>query len=281
MTEYQTTTVADGFVFPEGPRWRDGRLWFSDMWGRKVYTLVPGRAAEVVVDVPQRPSGLGWRPDGTAFVVSMEDHRLMRIDGSRLVEVADLSGIATGHANDMVIDTQGRAYVGNFGFDLLGGEQRLAKLALITPDGRVRVVAEELAFPNGTVITPDGRTLIIAESFAQRLTAFTIEADGSLSGRRVFAQFTDVAPDGICLDAEGAVWAANAFGTECVRVREGGEVVDRVVSPHSTFACMLGGPSGTTLYVCTADGTEEERVAGGGIGWIESAEVRVPRAGLP
>ena len=281
MTEYSSTLLLDGLKFSEGPRWRDGRLWFSDMWGLRVMTVDEAGSAETIVEVPGRPSGLGWLPDGTLLIVSMQDRRLLRLDGDRLSEVADLSPVATWHTNDMVVDALGRAYVGNLGADLLGGAPRASALALVTPDGAVSVAAEGLEFPNGAVITPDGATLIIAESQGRRLTAFAVAADGALSGRRVFADLGEVVPDGICLDAEGAVWVSNPRAPEVVRVLEGGAVTDRVSTAHNAYACMLGGADGRTLFVCSADGGEADRVAGRSVAYIEVASVAVPHAGLP
>ena len=281
MTEYSSTVLLDGLQFGEGPRWHDGKLWFSDMWARRVMTVDEAGSAETIVEVPGRPSGLGWLPDGTLLIVSMQDRKLLRLEGDRLAEFADLSTVATSHTNDMVVDAAGRAYVGNFGADLAAGESRTAALALVTPDGEVRVAAEDLEFPNGTVITPDGATLIVAESRGGRLTAFDVAADGSLSGRRVFADLGEVVPDGICLDADGAVWVSNPRAPEVVRVLDGGAVTDRVRTAHNAYACMLGGGGSRTLFICSASGTEQDRVAGRSMAYIEVVEVAVPHAGLP
>ncbi|MXW36236.1 MAG: SMP-30/gluconolactonase/LRE family protein [Chloroflexi bacterium] len=283
MAEYQSTVLLDGLRFGEGPRWRDGKLWFSDMQRYQVMTVDPDGNAEVVVHVPERPSGLGWRPDGTLLIVSMEDRKLMRhVPPDGLEEVADLSSVATWHCNDMVVDARGRAYVGNFGSDTLSGDEvSPAAIALVTEDNEVRMAADNLEFPNGTVISPDGRTLIVAESRGGRLTAFDVADDGGLSGRRVFADFDEVSPDGICLDAEGGVWVSNPLAPECIRVLEGGEVTDRVSTEHNTYACMLGGDGGTTLYICSADANEADWSANQASGFIEVVEVAVPHAGLP
>ena len=284
MAEYQSRELLGGLRFSEGPRWRDGKLWFSDMWGHQVMTVDPEGNAETIVEVPNRPSGLGWTPDGTLLIVSMADRKLMRhVPPGGLEEVADLSSVATWHCNDMVVDARGRAYVGNFGSDILAdGGVSTAAIALVTEDGEVREAADGLEFPNGTVITPDGRTLIVAETRGRRLTAFDVADDGSLSGRRVFADLApDGRPDGICLDAEGGVWVTNPTAAECLRVLDGGEVTDRVATLHNTYACMLGGDDGRTLYICTADGTEPDRVAGRSSAFIEVVDVAVPHAGLP
>lgn len=277
------TVLLDDLCFPEGPRWHDGRLWFSDMHDHKVIAVGLDGRAETIVEVPQQPSGLGWTPDGTLLVVSMLDRRLLRLDGGRLVEVADLSRLAACHCNDMVVDAQGRAYVGHFGFDLHqeGFEFRHAEIILVEPDGRARVVADELSFPNGTVITPDGRTLIVGESFAARLTAFDIAADGGLGNRRLWAKCETGTPDGICLDAEGAVWYASPVSNECVRVAEGGRVLDRVPLAKQAFACMLGGPDRRTLFIATADDSHPEHCRRARSGAIEMVTVAVPGAGWP
>src|SRR6266849_595154 len=181
-----TRVLLDGILFPEGPRWHAGKLWFSDMHAHRVMTVDLAGRAETVVEVPNQPSGLGWLPDGRLLIVSMTDRRLLRLDPAGLTVVADLSGVATFHCNDMVVDAHGRAYVGNFGYDFEAGmPPRSAVLALVLPDGTVRVAAEELAFPNGAVITPDGRTLIVGESFGACLTAFDVAPDGTLSRRRL------------------------------------------------------------------------------------------------
>ncbi len=280
--------VVDGLAFPEGPRWHDGWLWFSDMHTGRVMRLDPDTGSvETVVEVPGRPSGLGWDRQGRLLVVSMRDRRLLRRGpgGVDLEEVADLSDLATWYCNDMVVDTSGRAYVWNFGFDIEVPPEEMrpvpALLARVDPDGSVSVAADDLMFPNGTVITPDGRTMIVAESFAGVLTAFDVDPDGSLSGRRVWAPLDGVAPDGICLDAQGAVWVADAFGARVLRVAEGGEILDSVGAAQNTYACMLGGPRGTTLFVCTAPGSDPGECEARMGGRIEAAEVEVPRAGLP
>src|SRR5262245_43304067 len=249
-----TRVLLDGLLFAEGPRWRAGKLWFSDMHAHCVMTVDLAGRAETVVEVPGQPSGLGWLPDGRLLVVSMTDRRLLRLDAGGLTVVADLSALASFHCNDMVVDALGRAYVGNFGFDLHARAPFApAVLVLVPSDGPPRVVAEDLAFPNGCVITPDGRTLIVGESGASRLTAFTIGPDGSLAERRVWATLGKAVPDGICLDAEGAIWVASPVGNEVLRVRAGGVVVDRVRVSTVPFACMLGGPDRRTLFVATAE----------------------------
>jgi sugar lactone lactonase YvrE len=274
--------VLEGLCFPEGPRWHAGKLWFSDMHGHKVMTVGLDGAAQTVVEVPAAPSGLGWLPDGRLLVVSMEDRRLLRLDPHGLSEVANLSHLATFHCNDMVVDAQGRAYVGNFGFDLYAGVTPIPTvIALVLPDGTVRVAADGLMFPNGTVITPDGRTLIVGESYGPHLTAFDVQPDGTLTNRRVWAPLQGAVPDGICLDAEGAIWMASPISSEVLRIREGGEVLARVTVAKQAFACMLGGPARRHLFICTASSGEPKVAKEKRDGRIEVVEVDVPGAGLP
>jgi sugar lactone lactonase YvrE len=276
-------TVLAGLTFAEGPRWHDGRLWFSDFYSHRVIALREDGWAETMAHVPRQPSGLGWRPDGTMLVVSMLDRKLMRLERGALFEVADLSGLAGGPCNDMVVDAQGRAYVGNFGFDRHAGEsERAAVLARVDADGSVHAAADGLMFPNGTVITPDGKRMIVGETLGHRLTCFDVAADGSLSGRRVWAQLDGVWPDGICLDAEGAIWVADARGGRVVRVKEGVGVVETVAmaAGRHAFACMLGGAERRTLYLCTCTASGPA-VATKTDGAIEAVRVDVPGAGLP
>lgn len=277
-----TTLLIDGLRFPETPRWHERKLWFSDMVARQVMTVDLDSHTETIIKVPKGPSGLGWLPDGRLLVVSIADRRLMRLEpDGRLVEAADLSALATFNCNDMVVDEQGRAYVGNFGYDALAGKPFApATLILVLPDGAARIVAEDMAFPNGSVITPDSQTLIVAESRGKCLTAFTIAPDGSLSGRRIWAGLEDkVLPDGICLDAAGAVWVTSPGTGEVLRVHEGGKVSRRIKGEKPAFACMLGGPDRLTLFLCTAISAESFR--GKNSGCIETIRVDVPGAGRP
>ena len=274
--------LLDGLTFPEAPRWRDGKLWFSDFYTNRVMTVGLDGRAETIVEVPQRPSGLGWTREGQLLVVSMLDRRLMRFDGRRLHLVADLSALATGPCNDMVVDAAGRAYVGNFGYDRHNNEApRSACLARVDPDGRVVRAAEDLEFPNGTVITPDGKTLIVGETYASRLSAFDVGADGALSNRRVFAELPGCFPDGICLDAEGALWVTNPRGDRVQRVFEGGRVAQSVATPgRGSYACMLCGADRRTLFILTNTGSGPA-MAQKADGRIETVQADVPGAGLP
>jgi len=279
----RTRILLDGLAFGEGPRWRDGRLYFSDMHAQQVIAVDLEGRSEVVAKVEQDPSGLGWLPDGRMLIVSMRDRRLLRVepDGGQ-TEVANLSALADFYCNDMVVDARGRAYVGNFGWDLHGGgERKLANLILVTPDGDARVAAADLDFPNGSVITPDGRTLIIGETMAARLTAFDVADDGALSNRRPFAQLEGALPDGICLDAEGGIWVASPISKEVLRVVEGGEVTARIPLERQAFACMLGGPDRRQLFVCTAGSSDPAECIANRDARIEVVEVEVPGAGLP
>ena len=253
------TTVAGGFAFLEAPRWHSGRIWFSDFYAHQVLSArEDGSGLRTEAEVATQPAGLGWLPDGRLLVVSMLDRRVLRRepDGT-LVTHADLSRVATGHANDMVVDDQGRAYVGNFGFDLMSGaEARPAALARVEPDGTVSEAAGGLLFPNGSVITA-GRVLIVGETFGNRCTAFDLTPDGELVNRRVWAEFAPppaapVAPDGCCLDAAGALWVADAAGSRLLRVKEGGEITDEIRPGSPVYACALGGADGRTLYACAA-----------------------------
>jgi sugar lactone lactonase YvrE len=277
----ETETITEGLVFPECPRWHDGKLWLSDMHAHQVMTVDLDGNTEIIMEVPGQPGGLGWLPDGRLLVVSMTDKRLLRLDPDALTEVADLSGLASGTCNDMVVDALGRAYIGNFGLDTDVTKFYIgpAEIIMVTPDGDMRVVATDMRFPNGAVITPDGHTLIVAESFGQRLTAFDIEPDGSLSGQRVWAWLeNNVYPDGICLDAEGAVWVANAVGNTVIRVLEGGEVTHRVKASTLSFACMLGGPDLRTLFVLTAETDDPDEARALASGRVETVKVDIPGA---
>ena len=259
-----------------------GLLYFSDQHAGLVRTVSPSGDLGTVVAVPNRPSGLGWDPAGRLLIVSMDDRRLLRLEDGTLVEVADLSALASWHCNDMVVDAAGRAYVGNFGFDLDGGAApRAANIVRVDPDGSLHEAATEMRFPNGTVITPGGRTLIVGESWSGSLTAFTVGPGGELTDRRLWAQLDGAVPDGICLDAEGAVWSACPLTGRVLRVREGGEVTDVVtVDRKGAYACMLGGEDRSTLFVCTADSSHPDET-GSCRGAIEVCAVDVPGAGLP
>jgi sugar lactone lactonase YvrE len=283
--------LADGLFFAEAPRWHQGKLWFSDFYDHAVKTMDTDGKVETMVVLDDQPSGLGWLPDGRLLIVAMHQRAVLRMEYDALVVHADLAHIATFHCNDMLVDTIGRAYVGNFGFDLdaaeLSGtlpdvvaEHEGAALARVDPHGQAHTVATGLVFPNGMALTADGGTLIVAETLARRLTAFDVGIDGSLTNQRVWAE-VDAFPDGICMDADGAVWLADALGPRCLRVAEGGGVLDEVVTSRRAFACMLGGPEGRTLFITTAEESLAERAAAARTACIEVATVGVPHAGRP
>ncbi|WP_175839309.1 SMP-30/gluconolactonase/LRE family protein [Burkholderia anthina] len=279
MKERQAALLADDFVFLEAPRWRHDRLWVSDVFDYKLYCLHLDGSRAIVCEVPQRPSGIGFLPDGTPIVVSSKDRRLMKVIGNALSTHADLSSVATGDLNDLVVDDLGRIYVGNFGYDLFGGQPKaLTDLHLVEPDGSMRVVASDLDFPNGAVLTNGGRTLVVAETWSCRLTAFERDSDGSLSGRRSYADLGNRMPDGICVDAEGGIWVSSFNTGEFFRVLDGGEVTDRVSFDGRAIACHLGGENGTTLFCCTYTGTLDEIQSGKRAAMLHTVQVDVPSA---
>ncbi len=283
MNKHQTQPLAEGFFFLEGPRWHQGKLWFSDMWGYKVYTLTAGGERQVVCEVPQRPSGIGFLPDGTPLIVSMADRKLMKLKNGALSVHADLSKFAGGDVNDTVTDALGRTYVGNFGYDLFSGaEPAPADLVLVEADGATRVVASDLSFPNGAVIKDHGKTLVISESWANRLSAFDIAADGSLTNRRIYANVGDRVPDGICLDAAGAIWVSCFNSGEFLRLLDGGEITDIVTcGDKRAVACQLGGDDGKTLFCLTYDGQIEDLHKQKAAGAVETVRVAVGGGGSP
>jgi len=281
--EPQLKLVVDGVDFGEGPRWHDDKLWYSDFYQNAIYTVTErGHRKAVHSKLPDQTSGLGWLPDGRLLAVSMADKKVLRDDGHGFVVHADLSGLAAGLWNDMVVDDNGNAYVGNFGFDLFAGEElRPTDLILVREDGSVAVVADGLRFPNGSVVTPDGRTLIVGESFGAGYEAFTIEPDGTLSNRRRWADTPGMAPDGCTMDAERGIWFADAFGSRLVRVLEGGEITHQIPTPQPVFACALGGEFGQSLFALCAPGSQPDEVRGKAGGAIYSIWVDVPHAGWP
>ena len=289
--------VAEGFSFLEGPRWHDGMLYVSDFYTHRVLAFDESGAGRTVCTVAQQPSGLGWLPDGSLLVVSMLDRRLLRFDGARLAEFADLSGLAPWHCNDMVVDRSGRAYVGNFGFD--DGRQIPmvpTDLICVEPDGTARAAASDLLFPNGIVINPEGNRMMVAETFAGRISAYTLSPDGSLSNRTTWASFTDrpestldaavrsgvPLPDGMALDADGALWIGDAAGSGALRVREGGEVIESVPTGElAVYAVALGGSDRRTLYLCAAPPLPRGRPKSELRAVLLSCRVETPGVGLP
>ena len=299
MTERDVQTLISGMSYTECPRWHLGRLWFADFYTNSIYSVTEaGEDLRTEVEVPAQPSGLGWLPDGRLVFVSMKDRKLMRreSDGS-IVLHADVADAVTGHPNDMVVDTEGRCWLGNFGFDLMGGaDVETTCLLRIDPDGSVTEVAQDLWFPNGSVVTGDGGTLIVNETFGNRISAFTIQSDGSLGARRDWARFGDLpttrvvaeavrgavlAPDGGCLDAEGCLWVADAVGGRVCRVAEGGEILEEIMAGSGVFACMLGGSDGRTLFLSCAPDFDEHARSAAREAEIRAVRVDVPHAGRP
>jgi len=291
-------TLIGGLSFTECPRWHDGRLYFSDFYTKRVLAVALDGRVETIAEVPGQPSGLGFLPDGRILIVSMRDRKIMRREfDSSLVERADLSNLAPWHLNDMLVDHDGRAWVGNFGFDLMGDARvTTTNIICVDPDGGARVAAEGLGFPNGMALTPDGGTLIVAETLMSRLSAFDV-ASGELGKRRTWAAFgdppkseevaerlgqADVAPDGICLDAEGAIWVADAKEGRLIRVAEGGDILEELKTDGmGVFACMLGGENGRTLFACVAPTFNEAEASAYHHAAIWMTNVDVPKAGLP
>jgi sugar lactone lactonase YvrE len=294
----EISVVMTEMSYLECPRWHDGRIWVSDFYRHEVLSATEdGQDLRVEAEVPQQPSGIGWLPDGRLLIVSMLDRKLLRRepDGTLVVH-ADLDGHVGGHPNDMVVDAQGRAYVGNFGFDLMSGADITPdSLLRVDPDGTVTAVAGDMWFANGSVITGDG-VMLVDETFGNRVSAFDIQPDGSLANRRTWAAFGElpatralgealqglvVAPDGCGLDAEGALWIADARSGRAIRVREGGEIVDEISPGTGVFACGLGGADGRTLFICAAPDFNAAARAAAREAQLLSARVDVPHAGLP
>lgn len=294
----QTKTIVPGAHFLECPRWRDRRVWFSDFYAHRVYSaLENGGDLRVEAEVPQQPSGLGWLPDGRLLITLMLDQRVLRreADGS-IVTHADLSALAQGCLNDMVVDAQGCAFVGDFGFDLMAGAPlRAARIMRVDPDGHASIAAAGLWFPNGSVITPAGK-FRVAETFGNRISEFDLAADGTLANRRTWAGFGEVptatdagkaaaqlavASDGCCLDASDAIWLTDTIGNRAIRVRKGGAIVDQIKVDTNVFACMLGGSDGRTLFLCTVPDFHAETCRQTRHACLVSVRVATPRAGLP
>jgi sugar lactone lactonase YvrE len=288
-----TRVLTEGIYFGEGPRWHDGRLWFSDFYAYAVKSVSLAGDLRTEFQIDDRPSGLGWMPDGSMLIVSMTKRQVLRRSKDGTITVhADLSGVAGFHCNDMVVDAAGRAYVGNFGFDLdaemeargvqsVIADHPTAKLACVLPNGTVRVAASEMHFPNGSVITPDGKTLIVGETLGSKLTAFDLGADGALTNRRLWADTSPRVPDGIALDADGNIWIANPIAPECVLIARGGKVLEVIDTGQQCYACMLGGDDGRTLFMLTAQTSIAHEAAESPKGQLLTATVSVPHAGLP
>jgi sugar lactone lactonase YvrE len=276
-------TQATGLGFGESPRWHNNRLWFSNWVVQDVVAMDPDGKMEVITKMPSFPFSIDWLPDGRLVIISGRERLLMLMEpNGSLVTHADLTALSGG-CNEIVVDGRGNIYVNGSGLNPAPGEQFAPGIiALITPDGLVKQVAEGIAFPNGMAITPDNLTLIIAESYGKKLTAFDIETDGSLSNRRIWANLGDGTPDGICIDAEGAVWYADVPNKRCVRVLEGGEVLQTVNVDRGCFACMLGGKNRKTLYILAAEWRGFEKMTDDSrTGRVLSIEVAVQGAGWP
>jgi sugar lactone lactonase YvrE len=263
--------LAKDFCFGEGPRWFEGLVWFSDMLGEAVHTVTMAGEMSTLSLPGHAPSGLGFRPDGSLLIVSTEQRLVLGYDGESVTTVADLSAITPAALGDMVIDRHGCAYVGSQARE--GGV-----IVRVDPDrGRADVVAEDLQFPNGMAVTDGGDTLIVAESTGRRLTAFTIGQDGSLTAPRVFADGLDGPPDGICVDAEGGVWAAMTLAHQFERIEDGGRVTDRIhVADRAAIACTLGGPEDRTLFLLSAPSAYPERLRGTMLSTLDAVTVDIP-----
>jgi sugar lactone lactonase YvrE len=290
MKTHTGTVLIDsthGLKFTESPRWHDQKLWFLDIHDHKIKTAGLEGSLETVVEVPFIPNGFGLRGDGSVIVGDAFERQVHRWDGTALKPLADLRGITSFCLSDGIVDAQDRMYVGDIGYNFLDPTLTpvdTCVIACVEPDGRATVVADGLHFPNGMEVTPDGQTLIVAETMGHRLSAYDIRADGSLANRRVYAQLPDdVGPDGIALDAEGAVWVANPEGEyAALRVREGGEIVERVeLARTNGYAVMLGGPERRHLFICASDSHDPAQIARTPSATLRVVEVDVPGAGIP
>jgi sugar lactone lactonase YvrE len=271
--------LMEGIGLGESPRWHDGRLWFSDWVAHKVIALTPDGESEVMAEVDAFPFSIEWLPDGPMLITAGRQLLRMETDGS-LVTHRDLSDLSDYGWNEIVVDGHGNTYVNNVGFDLMGGEQpKPGLIAVVTPDGEARQVADGLQFPNGMVVTPDDSTLIVAESYEGKLTAFDIDEGGGLSDRRVWADQGE-GGDGMCMDAEGAIWSPKF--QKCIRIREGGEVLETIELDRFCFACMLGGDDGSTLFLNVAEWTGPEGIfKEPRTGQVLAVEAPAPHAGHP
>jgi sugar lactone lactonase YvrE len=282
MKTFKTAVEVEDLAFPEGPRWHHDRLWFTDQHARKVHALAADGRLVTIARTQDLPGGLCWLPDGSTLVVYMTERRLMRLPPPSLSQYVDLSSHASFHCNDMVADASGRVYAGNFGFDLHGGAPvGSAEILLVDTDGTVEVFATDVVFPNGSVITPDGDKLLVAETFGKRISAFALDAKGRMQSRSIWADLDGATPDGICLDADLALWIASPGTSELFRICEGGEILARCETLGTPYACMLGGNDRRTLYVCTSETDSPEAALRLRSGRIEKVRVDVPGVGLP
>lgn len=277
---------ASGLEFTESPRWRGGKLWFLDIHDKRIKTVDLAGSVATVLELPFIPNGFGLTPEGTVVVGDAFQRRIHLWDGAAPRELTDISGLTRFCLSDGIVDAKGRLYVGDIGYNFLDPAAKPVEtcvIVLVGPDGRASVVADSLSFPNGMVITPDGRTLIVGETLGHRLTAFDIQEDGSLANRRVWARLPpSVGPDGICLDAEGAAWCANPEGEDSlVRVREGGEITDRIKLDAHAYAVMLGGPDRKHLFICVSGSHDPAEIQRNPTASLRVVEVNVPGAGIP
>ncbi len=278
----KTELLLDGLMFPEGPRWRQDKLWFTDQHAKHIKTVDTNGNSQLIAELSDLPGGLGWLPDGRLLVVSMCNRQLLVLEQEQLRLFADLSALASFHCNDLLVDQQGRSYVGNFGYDLhAGAAVSTAEIIMVSPEGIPKIVSTEVIFPNGMVITPGGSTLIVAETFASRLSSFNIQSDASLGKRKLWADLDGAFPDGICLDQKNGVWVACPNTGDVIRVEQGGVVTDKVTTIGNAYACMLGGIERNTLFVLTSETDDPEESVLICSGRIEMVDVSVPGAGLP
>lgn len=282
MIHLQAQRFADDFIYLEAPKWHDNQLWVSDVFAERIHVIsADGSSRRLVCEVPTRPAGIGFLPDGTLIIASHKDRSLHRLDGDKTSVYADLSNHATGYLNDFAIDAQGRIYVGNFGYDLFAGEPpKAASLHRVDPDGTITTVANDVFFPNGSVIINGGRTLIVNETWEGRVTAFDLNEKGELSNRRVFADLGERQPDGLCADAEDAIWVASWNTGEFVRVLDGGEITHRLQFDGIGISCGLGGADGHQLFMTTYLGAADEFLAGKRKSVVFTANVDVPAPGM-
>lgn len=286
---HQVTTLADattGLKFTESPRWHNEKLWFLDIHDKRIKTVDLTGTVATVLDLPFLPNGFGLTPGGATVVGDAFQRKIYRQAAGNLEQIADISSLTTFCLSDGIVDAQGRLYVGDIGYNFVDPKAEPVEtcvIVLVGQDGRASVVADKLFFPNGMVITPDGQTLIVGETLGHRLTAFDVQADGSLGNRRVWAQLPpSVGPDGICLDADGAIWCANPEGTDSVvRVREGGEITDRIKVDTHAYAVMLGGPERRHLFISTSASHDPAEIQRHPSASFQVVEVDVPGAGTP
>ncbi len=280
--DLKTELLLGGLMFPEGPRWHQDKLWFTDQHAREIKTVEVNGNSQLIARLSDLPGGLGWLPDGRLLVVSMCKRQLLVLEQEKLALFSDLSGLASFHCNDLLVDSQGRCYVGNFGYDLhADAPLSTAEIILVSPNGQAKIISNDVVFPNGMVITPDASTLIVAETFASRLSSFSIQADGSLGERELWADLGSALPDGICLDQENAIWVACPNTGDVIRVEQGGTVIDRVKAIGHAYACMLGGVDRKTLFVLTSETDDPAEAVRMRSGRIEVVDVSVPGAGWP